>query len=281
MSPAAKSPAVPKNMFSHLKNTLRQIKIDGQPYYVAEGDTLLDLDQLEVYAAARQKEIEVHQARAAADAAGFGMSRVGIQTQALIAMTQGGKIVRWKPGTVLSYRVAKATFGDDGKYRTVVENMAKATKDWMDTCGVEFKHMPELDDRPGVQPEGALFSVREIDAGGKFIASAFFPNDPKDRRRVLVDPSYYDTDFDKVGVFRHELGHVLGWRHEQIHKNAPPACPHEDDFDVKYLSEYDPKSVMHYFCGGVGSKELKITDIDRAGSVQVYGPPLNQVAFVS
>jgi Matrixin len=279
-NPGGNKPA-PKDLFAHLKKTLHQVKIDGQTYYLAEGDTLLDIDQLQIYADARQQEIEVRKARAAADKAGFGQARIGTQAQALIAMTSGGKIVRWKPGTVLSYRVAKGTFGDDVKYQMVVKNMAEATQNWMDTCGVEFKHMQALDDRPGVQPEGALFSVREIDAGGRFIASAFFPNDPKDRRRVLIDPSYYDTDFDKVGVLRHELGHVLGWRHEMIHKNAPPACPDEDDFDTKYLTEYDPKSVMHYFCGGVGSKDLKITDIDRTGSVQIYGPPLKQVSFIS
>ena len=279
-NPGGNKPA-PKDLFAHLKKTLRQVKIDGQTYYLAEGDTLLDVDQLEIYARARQQEIEVRKARAAADAAGFGQARVGSQSQALIAMTSGGKIVRWTPGTVLSYRVAKGTFGNDDKYKMVVENMAKATQEWMDTCGIEFKHMKELDDKPGVLPEGALFSVREIDAGGRFIAAAFFPNDPKDRRRVLIDPSYYDTEFDKVGVLRHELGHVLGWRHEHISHDAPPACPDEDDFDHHKITQYDPKSVMHYFCGGVGSKELKISDIDRAGSVQIYGPPLNQVSYIS
>ena len=285
MSPANANPGgnkpAPKDLFAHLKKTLHQVPVDGETYYLAEGDTLLDVDQLEIYARARQQEIEVRKARAAADAAGFGQARVGSQSQALIAMTSGGKIVRWTPGTVLSYRVAKGTFGNDKKYKMVAENMAKATQEWMDTCGVEFKHLKELDDKPGVKPEGALFSVREIDAGGSFIAAAFFPNDPKDRRRVLIDPSYYDTDFNKVGVLRHELGHVLGWRHEHISHDAPPACPDEDDFDHKKITQYDPKSVMHYFCGGVGSKELKISDIDRAGSVQIYGPPLNQVSFIS
>ena len=156
--------------------------------------------------------------------------------------------------------------------------MAKATQEWMDTCGVEFKHLKELDDKPGVKPEGALFSVRSMPAAVSSPRRS--SNDPKDRRRVLIDPSYYDTDFNKVGVLRHELGHVLGWRHEHISHDAPPACPDEDDFDHK-ITQYDPKSVMHYFCGGVGSKELKISDIDRAGSVQIYGPPLNQVSFIS
>lgn len=41
------------------------------------------------------------------------------------------------------------------------------------------------------------------------------------------------------------------------------------------LTAYDPKSVMHYFCGDVGSRSLAITDVDRVGSQLVYGPPLS------
>ena len=122
--------------------------------------------------------------------------------------------------------------------------------------------------------------VRELDTGGEFIAAAFFPNNPKDRRQLIVDPSYYTTTFDSVGVFRHELGHVLGFRHEHIRSEAPPTCPNEPLFDAKNLGKYDPQSVMHYFCGQVGSTTLRITDLDRTGSQQVYGPPLAGVAEV-
>jgi hypothetical protein len=37
---------------------------------------------------------------------------------------------------------------------------------------------------------------------------------------------------------------------------------------------------MHYFCGGVGSNELKISALDRKGAQQVYGPPLAAAALV-
>jgi hypothetical protein len=265
-----------------MKSKLRKVTIDNQTYYLAEGDTLLDEDQLGVYALAKQKEAEARAAAATASAAGFGTERLGAQARGLIAMTQGGKIVRWEPGTVLSYRVVKNTFSDSSKnYDLVVECMHNATKAWEDTCGVKFEHMQELDGRDGVKPESALFAVRELDAGGEFIAAAFFPNDPVDRRRVVIDLSFYSPDlgFDRVGVLRHELGHVLGFRHEHIRSGAPAVCPKEELWDVKYLGEYDPQSVMHYFCGGVGSRSLRITDLDRVGSQQVYGPPLSNIHF--
>jgi hypothetical protein len=125
-----------------------------------------------------------------------------------------------------------------------------------------------------------VFAVREFDASGQFIASAFFPNDPRNRRRVLIDPSFFaaNLSFDRIGVLRHELGHVLGFRHEHIRSGAPPACPDEDVFGAIDLTRYDPQSVMHYFCGGLGTRELRITAIDRNGSRQVYGPPARQPA---
>ena len=124
--------------------------------------------------------------------------------------------------------------------------------------------------------------MRKIDSGGRFIAAAFFPNDPPARRRVLIDPSFFDPDlqFDPVGGLRHELGHVLGFRHEHIRSGAPPACPQEDTFDTVDLTQYDPQSVMHYFCGGVGSPDLAITEVDRKGAQRVYGLPRGSFAFV-
>ena len=85
MSPANANPGgnkpAPKDLFAHPKKTLHQVPVeDGD--HLAEGDTLLDVDQLEIYARARQQEIEVRKARAAADAAGFGQARVGSQSQA-------------------------------------------------------------------------------------------------------------------------------------------------------------------------------------------------------
>ncbi len=263
-----------EDLYSHLKGKLNTVEIEGETLYVAEGDTLLDPDQLRIYAEVREQENKAREAAKRADEAGFGSAKLDEPSHGLIASTKNGKIVRWKPGAILTYRVAKGSFGSDAQYKLVVDSMRKATAEWEQTCGVNFEHRVALDTKPGVGPEGLLFVVRAFDAGGKFIASSFFPSDPPERRRVLIDPSYYTTSFDKVGVLRHELGHVLGFRHEHIRNEAPPVCPNESLWDTKVLSVYDPKSVMHYFCGGVGTNALKISDLDRKGAQQVYGPPL-------
>jgi hypothetical protein len=266
-----------------MRQSLKSTEIDGETYYIVEGDLLLDEDQLRLYA--RQQELREEQRKAAkaAEEAGLGlMGIIAAPSGELLGITVRGKIVRWKPGLILSYCVLRQSFPQPGSYQMVRDNMLQATQHWEKTCGVQFAHKADLDGSPNLTPADVLFTVRGIDAGGEFIAAAFFPNDPINRRKVLIDPSYFDQNllFDKVGVLRHELGHVLGFRHEHIRTFAPPACPNEDLWGTIDLTEYDPQSVMHYFCGGVGTKTLAITDIDKIGAQRVYGPPLESFNFI-
>jgi hypothetical protein len=259
----------------------KKVEIDGETYYVAEGDQLLDEDELPLYV--EQLNIREQQKKLHSDQAALGEAGVGGAVKQLIGMTGAdGKLIRWRDGKILTYCVLKNTFADDEEYLLARQSVEKATKAWQDTCGIEFRHVVTKDTSPTTQVKGVVFTVRKIDALGRFIASAFFPNDPPARRRVLIDPSFFSKDlgFDRVGVLRHELGHVLGFRHEHISADAPAACPDEDLTDTKPLTGYDPKSVMHYFCGNVGSLELLISTIDADGAQKIYGQPLSSFIFV-
>jgi hypothetical protein len=262
-NPALREATAGSDLSKSLSAGLKKRTIDEVDYYVVEGDLLLDEDQLAIYAFQRELGGEV-----------------GIEARGLVGITQGGKIVRWQDGLVLTYCVLQQTFSNGNQYQIVRDNMLQATGEWEATCGVKFQHRAELDNSDSLRPDGVLFTVRGIDAGGAFIAAAFFPNDPPSRRRVLIDPSYFASDlrFNKVGVLRHELGHVLGFRHEHIRSGAPPACPDEPVWGTINLTDYDPQSTMHYFCGGVGSTQLAITELDKAGAQKVYGLPLS--AFI-
>ena len=205
-------PNVPpgRSLIDFIRETGRKVEIandSGQKesFTIVEGDLLLDDDQLQVWADERETL-----ARA---------EHLGLQTdpRQLVGILRNGKILRWQDGLTLTYCVLRNTFPVAGQYQTIVENMQKATGDWSQTCGVTFEHKVALDTTPGTSvPAGVTFAVRGINTNGQFIASAFFPDDPLDRRRVLIDPSYFTTNFDKRGVLRHELGHVLGFRHEHI-----------------------------------------------------------------
>lgn len=260
-----------------LRDALPQVEVDNETLYVAEGDLLLDDDELERHAQ-RQAALEELNRLRLGETGGVGI--VPGPSPALVGITEDGKIVRWAPDTVLTYAVLRQTFPSTDQYDTVVGNMRAATRAWEDTCGVKFNHEQQLDDSASTRPDGVLFPVRGFDSGGRFIAAAFFPNGPSFRRRVLIDPSYFTTSFDPVGVLRHELGHVLGFRHEHIRSGAPATCPDEDRSDTIDLTAYDPQSTMHYFCGGVGSRELAITDVDKQGSRTVYGLPLEDLRFI-
>jgi hypothetical protein len=251
-----------------------RVEVDDQVFDLVEGDVLLDSDQRQVYALEQQSRAAHRELLEQTPLTPGFVTPGGAGTSALVGIAADGQIVRWAPDVVLTYCVLRQTFSSDEEYELVVDNMRRATRDWMTTCGVVFEYVPDLDDSDSTNPDGVIFPVRGIDAHGAFIAAAFFPTDPKSRWRVLIDPSYFSTSFDKVGVLRHELGHTLGFRHEHIRSGAPAECPDESTVDTFDLTRYDPQSVMHYFCGGVGSKTLSITEVDRAGSQLVYGPPL-------
>lgn len=267
-----------ERLFDKLQKHSKKIVIDGETYWRLEGDMLVDEDQLRHYAQQREA---LATARSAAREAGVAL----VANAELVGITEGGKIVRWRPGTELSYCVLRQTFsvGSDPGYQLVVDSVKRATADWENTCGVKFTYKPELDGNDSLRPAGVQFVVREFQADGDFIASAFFPQDPVNRWRVLIDPSFYAPDlrFNKVGVLRHELGHVLGFRHEHIRSEAPPGCPDEDTYGTINLGDYDPESVMHYFCGKVGSDSLAITALDKRGAQRVYGPPFSDFTFVA
>jgi hypothetical protein len=257
----------------------REVLIDGELFSLVEGDMVLDRDQIPLYEDAMRAQQAQHEANELAERAGFGetlINDLGMQSSALVGIMEAGQLVRWAPGTVLSYCVLRQTFPREEWYEQIAYEMRLATQAWEDTCGVEFEYLQQQDDSPSLRPDEVLFPVRFINAGGAFIAASFFPNDPPIRRRLLIDSSLFSTSFDSVGVLRHELGHTLGFRHEHIRSGAPRICPDEDTTGTFDLTAYDPQSVMHYFCGDVGSRDLEITELDRIGSQRVYGPPFGQ-----
>ena len=251
-------------LFEELQESSRQFELDGQTFWIVEGDLALNETQLLAYAFR-------HAAAAATE-----------PREGLVGMTDDqNRIIRWRQGLALTYTIQKNTFSGAEQYQKVVAAMHAATADWEATCGVHFEHVTALDDSLLPATGQTLFYVRAKNTGGQLIAAAFFPTDPPDRRFVIIDPSFFKPDlgYDPAGVLRHELGHVLGFRHEHIRSGAPPVCPGESTAFTVNLGDYDPQSVMHYFCGGVGSKDLLLTEVDRQGARLVYGPPDHEVTY--
>lgn len=239
--------------------------------FIVEGDVGLTEDDLLTYAAER------------VDLAKKVIADPAEKKKGLMAIESGGKILRWARGKVLDYCVYRPTFNTDAEYGRVVSDMRDATDDWSAICGIEFLYRPEKDNDPNLSFGDVLFPVIRQNGGGNTIAMAFFPNDKVEDRLVVCFDGYYDDSeggFDPIGVLRHELGHVLGFRHEHIRPEAPDFFNPEDTDHIHLLTDYDSQSVMHYIGAGVGDPELRITDHDRAGAVHVYGLPDTEFTFV-
>jgi len=175
----------------------------------------------------------------------------------------------------LRYAIDRCSFPDEAKFLKVRDNLRRAADDWQnlcDTCQIKFIDVtdPKVSPRPSPTVN---FVVRHERLSG-LVALAFFPHSLPQERYLYVDPRYFTTAFDSVGVLRHELGHILGYRHEQItdeHARKVPGCAEEEDSMWKLLTVYDPKSVMHYFCGDLGSLKLEFTSSDKIGHEKLYG----------
>jgi hypothetical protein len=235
--------------------------------YLVEGDMPMTLKEVRAYLTSQ----------------GNADKSAEMQQPELRVHVAGGKVACWWRGQrTLRYAVVRASFPSQELYQRTVSDMAAAGGDWQALCGpcaVEFKHAAEHDGITTMQQFGDLagsdklrFVVVYNDSGGNFIAAAFFPNDPWNRRIVQIDPSYYSPtlSFPGRGVLRHELGHVLGYRHEHI--VGIPGCNREGN-DWRPLTPYDPHSVMHYFCGGGGTMKMEFTDLDGRGHHRLYAGP--------
>lgn len=280
-------------LFQRLKARLPSTKIGDTTYYFAEGDRRLNEEQLMLHA----KELEIQYAKWKSLQEVDPSLRASVSRfQAeLVSEAEGGKSVRWKVNATLNYCVLRRSFGSgpeaDERYRAIVAEFKKATEGWTTverTSVPPFVHKSELDNSPltGI-PDGVTFAVTLANLPNSVIASAFFPNDPQAEWNVYVSPTNYfgsNLAFDRIGVLRHELGHVLGFRHEHPRSEAPLVCQTNEIFDgdVIPLTEYDPVSVMHYFCRGFNNpqqetlnqerRKLKLTEVDKRALRLIYPP---------
>ncbi|MES1223239.1 MAG: matrixin family metalloprotease [Bacteroidota bacterium] len=252
----------------------RTVKIDSVLYYVVEGDLLMDEQEYMQY---RINTLFLED---------FKLVMPPSADLRIDLDTANNTAVRWPENDTITFCINRNSFLNKTNYDLVKANMAAAINDWMGTCNVVFEYKPQFDNSNYLYANHDVdFVVLEYNANGNFIAKAFFPRYPDKRKNLLLDPTYYNTQFNKVGVLRHELGHVLGFRHEHISPDAPPACPAEVISGTLALTTYDSISVMHYFCGGAGTRELKISPNDKLGASQLYGAPkpkpIASTAFVS
>jgi hypothetical protein len=193
------------------------------------------------------------------------------QVAGLTLATQAGLDVKWNQQDKmrLSYCVSDA-FGS--RQASVIQQMEAATGEWERVAAVDFRHDSAQDAMCGPTNQAVVFDVRPVNVGD-YLARAFFPDEPRAARNVLIDESSFQLSptekLQLVGILRHELGHTLGFRHEHT---RPEAGTCFEDSNWRPLTSYDAFSVMHYpQCNGRGDWSLILTDKDKSASACLYG----------
>ncbi len=148
----------------------------------------------------------------------------------------------------------------------VATRMNTAAGDWENVADVNFI------DVTNTGTNEVVFKVRVAtpdEENASTIARAFFPNEFA--RELVLFSKYFDfTTADQERIMRHELGHILGLRHEQYWFSE------FSEDAVKLLTEPDTNSIM--FSTFAMSSEYnytgngQISDLDAQGVRLLYGP---------
>ncbi|KAL6701277.1 hypothetical protein J3F84DRAFT_399050 [Trichoderma pleuroticola] len=162
------------------------------------------------------------------------------------------QILRWRKGSELTYLICEESFPSKDSAMAAKDGMKAAIARWKGE-GASFKEVKRY--------EPAAFAVvYEHRQRSDYLAYAFFPR--AEPGELLLYPRIFAGDNGKylANILSHEIGHVLGLRHEFAHKKEV------DVPSVRFGSE-DPQSVMEYH---EDLSKLQVTKKDLQGLKEVY-----------
>jgi len=200
----------------------------------------------------------------------------GTTEQGLIINRVGDQDDKWLGDTALHLNYCVSLVGFGLNYARVVTAMRDAAAAWEDHTWTKFHHLVAEDALCSVlNSNSVVFEVRPGSFNDDTYAVAFFPSyEPRLRNIRIANRAFGNiSPITLTGLLRHELGHVLGFRHEHIRPEQPYRSCHEGS-NWRALTPYDSASVMHYpHCNGSNRGDLVLTERDRAGVAMVYPLP--------
>lgn len=193
----------------------------------------------------------------------------------IVNKTDEGADDRWDDDQKmnLTYCVSQS-FGEH--YDEVVAAVASAASAWEQATAVHFVYQEDQDASCNAENDQVVFEV-EPAVGTMYNAKSFFPSYVKKGHHELLvdlDNALHAPPKTLTGIMRHELGHVLGFRHEHVRPESNGACVEGRTW--RALTPYDARSVMHYVarsrCKGLNEGDYALTPLDKEGAVSLYGP---------
>lgn len=237
------------------------IHIDGRIYRIVEGDQLMPIGLVRKYERTYEPQ--------------FAEPKELLERMIVIGDGTTGPAT-FPAGQTFTYCIDRASFPSTSIYREIRRKLELAATQWEGVCNVHFVHREDLDEVANTSPGiGLTFVTRWLHRPDSTAAAyAFYPSFASDRRLLFITPSY-PGPHDSTGVFRHELGHMMGFLHEHMRCASSDYCL-ESQVGMTPVTPCDHHSVMHYFCNGLGTRELAFTGLDSCGSRQLYPFPGDQ-----
>lgn len=151
----------------------------------------------------------------------------------------GNVIHRWKKGSILTAYVNACSFPSEHHLLKAIEALKLGMEAWNTlNLGVSFKIVEDIN--------SAVFQlVYKYDTArgeGKTYAMSFLPGFSSKNRTLVVFSKVFETqNIDFIAnIFYHELGHILGLRHERAHELVD-----ERRISSVQFGPANPKSVMN------------------------------------
>ncbi|TPL53091.1 hypothetical protein FJ937_06945 [Mesorhizobium sp. B2-4-4] len=178
----------------------------------------------------------------------------------------------------LTFAVDQQSFPTPAMAADVAKRARAAMDAWVNACPDCNISFDEHQAKPGFDFSGVTFAIRYSDTQSGALARSFFPSSAPEDSVLSIFPGFFDPSlkFDKTGLLRHEIGHILGYRHQHI--TGIPGCAKEGTNWVPITPDPNNNSVMRYFCGGGGSWDLSLRESDILGHRCLYltGKPCAQ-----
>jgi hypothetical protein len=249
------------------KNSLPSFQVDGRTMYVVECDLAVDSAGLKDYC----DRLMASKKSPNSNGGLFDLTSATIK----------GRPMRWKAGTELKWFLDRESFTSTADADKALGYTNDAADVWN---AVAINANIPISFLQTTNASDAVFSVSFKVLPQDVIAVAFFPHDPPEQRVVYVSDLLLNgtNSFSPTGVMRHELGHVLGFRHEHIRPESPKQIESwvVGNISAQELTSYDRRSVMHYPLpnfAGYGTTDFQLTNRDKDGFKKLYQLPADQV----